>query len=195
MRFPTPLRDIDIFENINKVSVMVLGWDEDQERAEYLRIPKIKHAKTVRLFLHEDHYSVVTSMSKLVNSDLGKHKYYFCPYCPYNHRLEESLKNHVEHCAANNLKKVLMPGEGEHVRFRNWEYTLGKPHVIYADFESRLVRVDVQKGKNTVQTQVHKPIGYCCRVVSDVDPLENVTVQYTAKTRMYPYISSRACFR
>ena len=53
VRFPTSLRNSDIFENINKVSVMVLGWDEDEERVKYLWIPRIKHAKTVRLFLHE----------------------------------------------------------------------------------------------------------------------------------------------
>ena len=75
-----------------------------------------------------------------------------------------------------------MPKQGEHVRFKQLEYRLPKPHVIYADFESRLVKVDVKKGENTVQTQVHKPIGYCYRVVFDVDTSENVTVQYTAKT-------------
>ena len=42
--------------------------------------------------------------------------------------------------------------------------------------------MDVKKGENTVQTQVHKQIGYCYRVVFDVDPSENVTVQYTVKT-------------
>ena len=35
--------------------------------------------------------------------------------------------------------------------------------------------------KKTVQTQKHKPIGYSYRVVSDLDPEENFTVQYTAK--------------
>ena len=75
-----------------------------------------------------------------------------------------------------------MPGEREYVRFKNWEQTIRKPHVIYADFESRLEKVDVKMGKNTVQTQVHKAVGYCYRVVSNVDLSENFTVQYTAKT-------------
>ena len=182
VNFPTPLRKTDIFENINKISVMVLGWDEEEERVGYLRIPKTKHAKAIRLFLHENHYSVITSMSELVSGDLGKHKYYFCPFCSYNHRSEESLKTHMEDCTVNELTSVFMPEEGVNVSFKNWEYTIRKPHVIYADFESRLVRIDVKKVKNTVQTQVHEPIGYCYRMVSDVDPSENVRVQYTAKT-------------
>ena len=57
-----------------------------------------------------------------------------------------------------------------------------KPHVIYADFESCLVKRDVVKDKNTTQTQIHKPAAYCYHLVSDIDPADNITVQYTAKT-------------
>ena len=57
-----------------------------------------------------------------------------------------------------------------------------KPFAFYADFESRLEKVDEKKGNNTTQTQVHRSAGYCYRFVSCVDPSESCMVQYTAKT-------------
>ena len=57
-----------------------------------------------------------------------------------------------------------------------------KPFAFYADCESKLEKVDVKKGNNTVQTRVHQNAGYCYRFVSRVDPSESCTVQYTAKT-------------
>ena len=135
---------------------MVVGWNEGEKRAEYLRLPKTRHAKVIQLFLHEGHDSTITSMSALTQKDFGKNTYYFCPYYPFHH----------QKC----------------VEFKNWEYTLRKPHVIYADFESCLVKRDVVKGKNTTQTQIHKPDAYCYHLVSDIVPADNITVQYTAKT-------------
>ena len=35
--FPTPLHELDIFENINKISVMAFGWDDDEKQVIYLR--------------------------------------------------------------------------------------------------------------------------------------------------------------
>ena len=92
------------------------------------------------------------------------------------------MKDHMRDCIADELTVVVMPEEKECVEFTNWEYTLRKPHAIYADFESCLVRKDVVKGMNTTQTQIHKPAAYCYHLVSDIDPVDNITAQYTAKT-------------
>lgn len=130
----------------------VLGWDEDSERVEYLRLPRTKHKKNICLLLHDGHFSVVKSLSKLVNSNLGKHKYYFCPYCPFSHKSEDSVVKHMENCSINELTEVEMPKKGEHVRFNNWEYTLRKPFAIYADYESRLEKKDTRKGNKKYNT-------------------------------------------
>lgn len=165
---------------------MVLGWNEKERRMEYLRMPKTKHGKAIRLFYHDDHYSTIKKMPTLVRMDFGDNANHFCNFCPFHHRKEEAVKNHMRYCIADELTVVVMPEEGECVEFKNWEYTLGKPHVIYADFESCLVKKDVVKGKNTTQTQIHKPAAYCYHLVSDTNPADNITVQYIAKTKTYP---------
>ena len=37
MSFPTPLHEWDIFENLNKRSVMVLGYDDNENKIVYIR--------------------------------------------------------------------------------------------------------------------------------------------------------------
>ena len=155
---------------------------EESQHVEYLRLPQTKHTKAVQLFLHDGHYSVIVLMSKLTNADMKRRRYHFCPYCPYKHRTEGSLRAHIEGCAVNELTQVEMPEEGECLHFKKWEWVLRGPYTIYADFECRLVKENTKKGEHTVQTQVYVPIGHCYHLVSDVDPAENLTVQYTAKT-------------
>ena len=197
INFPTSFHDIDIFENINKISVMVHGWNENEERIEYLRMPNTKHARAVRLFHYDGHYSVITSMSAFTRKDFKNNTHHFCSYCPFNHRKEEAVKTHMEDCAIDELTEVKMPKEGECVMFKNWDHTVFKPFVIIADCESRLDKVNIEKGKNTTQTQVHRTAGYCYRLISRVDPSESVTVQYTAKTNEEDVSlhSSGACIR
>ena len=50
INFPTALHEIDVFENLNKISVMALGWDEEERRVMYLRKPKNKHEKAIQIF-------------------------------------------------------------------------------------------------------------------------------------------------
>ena len=182
VKFPTSFRDIDVFENLNKVSVKVLGWNEETHKIDHIRLPQVKYTKTATLFLHDEHYSVVVNMRRLTRKDMSDNKYYFCPYCQYKHKSKENVNVHQESCAVNELTQIIMPKEGECVEFKNHEYTLRKPYAIYADFECRFEKVDNKIGNNTTQTNKHIPIGYCYRVVSDIDADENKTYQYKALT-------------
>ena len=180
VKFPASFKDIDVFENLNKISIKVVGWDEETNEVEHLRLPQVKYNKTATLFLHDEHYSVVVNMSRLTAKDNKAHTLYYCPYCAYKHKKTEKVEVHKKICQLNELTEVIMPEQGECVSFKNFEFTLRKPYVIYADFECRFEDVDNNIGENTTQTNRHIPIGYCYRVVSDIDPAENRTYQYTA---------------
>ena len=68
------------------------------------------------------------------------------------------------------------------VRFENHYEIVYKPFVILADFESRLEKVNVQKGDKTELIQRHKPSGYCLRLISRLKSFESCRKSYTAKT-------------
>ena len=92
INFPTALHEIDVFENLNKISVMVLGWDEEESRVMYLRKPKTKHEKAIQIFYHEEHYNGVRKMSALVRRDFANNANHFSPYCSFHHRNEEAVE-------------------------------------------------------------------------------------------------------
>ena len=108
--------------------------------------------------------------------------YRFCPYCTYHHRTADAVERHKKDCKAEKRTIEIMPVEGSVVKFTNLKDIVFKPFVIYADFECRLEKVNIQKGDKTTQAQIHKSSGYCLQLVSRVDPSESRTIQYTAKT-------------
>ena len=185
--FPTPLHELDIFENMNKISVMVFGWDENE--VTYLRQPNTRHERNVQLFYYDGHYSAVKNMSALMRHNMHDHASFYCPYCTYNHRTADAVERHRKDCRAEKRTIEVMPKVGSVVKFENVKDVAFKPFVIYADFECRLEKVNIQKGDKTTQTQIHKSSGYCLQFVSRVDPSESRTIQYTAEVVLLGHYS------
>ena len=113
---------------------------------------------------------------------MGDNASHYCPYCTYHHRTAGAVERHKKDCRAEKRTVEIMLNEGSVVQFENVKEIESKPFVIYADFECRLEKVNIQKGDKTTQTQIHKSSGYCLQFVSRVDPSESRTIQYTAKT-------------
>ena len=180
LSFPTPLHELDIFENMNKISVMVFGWDKNE--VTYLRQPNTRHERNVQLFYHDGHYSTVKNMSTLMRHNMHDNVSFYCPYCTYHHRTADGVARHKKECKAEKRTVERMPKAGSVVKFENFKDLAFKPFVIYADFECRLEKVDIQKEDKTTQTEIHKSSGYCLQFVSRVHPSESRTIQYTAKT-------------
>ena len=111
INFPTTLHEIDVFENLNRISVMVFGWDEEEKRVTRLRNPKNTHEKAVQIFYHENHYSAVRSTSALVRRDFGDNASHFCPYCSFHHRSASAVENHKKDCRAEKFTNEKMPKE------------------------------------------------------------------------------------
>ena len=180
--FPTPLHEWDIFENLNKRSVQILGWDDDEKQVTYLRHPNTRYEKVIRLFYYDEHYSTVRNMSALMRSNTNDNASHYCPYCTYHHRTADAVERHKKNCKAEKRTIEIMPKEGSVVKFESLKEIVFKPFEISADFECRLEKVNNKKGDKTTQTQIHKSSGYCLRFVSRVDPSESRTIPYTAKT-------------
>ena len=58
----------------------------------------------------------------------------------YKLLVQKILKRHVKDCfKINGKQRVIMPKEGEYVKFKNYEIKLKPPFIIFEDFESILV--------------------------------------------------------
>ena len=182
IHFPTPLHEIDIFDNLNETSTMVLGWDDNKKRVIYLRLPKKKFKRTSQLFYHDKHYDSVRDLSKLMRPYFHDNAGHFCHYCTFWNRSETVVKSHMEMCQMDKITVEKLPEPGTFVEFQHHHEKEFKPFVIMADFESKLEKVYEKKGDKTEFIQHHKPSGYCYHLTSRLESTPNCTKKYTAKT-------------
>ena len=64
----------------------------------------------------------------------------FCRYCLQAFSTEEN-KSYNEDCfKIKSKQRIIMPKTGEYVKVKNYERKIKSPLIIYADFESFLVR-------------------------------------------------------
>ena len=80
IEFPTPCfpKTFQTFKKTNEISICIFGLDETNNIVP-LYVSETPHPKTVRLFYQKGkegggHYSLISNMSRLVGSQISKHK-------------------------------------------------------------------------------------------------------------------------
>ncbi|CAG9769728.1 unnamed protein product [Ceutorhynchus assimilis] len=160
LEFPIKLKDVGKFEQLNNISINVYGLDEVYENGRNiievvgpLYFTLSRKARHVNLLLISDdfgntHYYLIRNMSRLISSQLSKHKEakHLCDGCLLYFPTEQKLKAHQEHdCGHVSVKLPTIDSKknkyGEEapeniLKFINFEKKLKVPFVCYADFET-----------------------------------------------------------
>jgi len=181
IEFPVSLKQIDKFEKQNPYAINVYGYNDvnvyplrisnKQEGAQEAFPPN--HVINLLLISNDEtnHYCWVKDMSKLVASQINKHKSkrHFCLRCLNSFQSEKSLKKHVEYCSENEAVKIVMPqiyedGSLPHIQFENFNRKMRVPFVVYADFECFTENIETSSSDEaksfTKKYQKHKPSGF-----------------------------------
>ncbi len=133
--FPVKVEDIHIWEKNNNKFVNVYGYDEDSKKIYNIKMcdgytiiilgeNETQDDKFVNLFLHDDnHYCVIRSLSRLVNSQYNKHKSkgYFCLKCQSGFSTDKIFESHQEVCLQSDAQTCVYPKRGETTKFKNYE--------------------------------------------------------------------------
>ena len=112
------------------------------------------------------HYLVVKSISKLVNGITSNHNGDFhCLNCFHSYRTKNKLKIHGKICKDHDFCNVKMPNENNKIlKYNPGEKSLKVPHIIYADLECLLQKIDTCQNNPeksyTERKAKHKPSGY-----------------------------------
>ncbi|XP_050059778.1 uncharacterized protein LOC114121333 [Aphis gossypii] len=214
--FPTPLSDIAKFEKNNRnVSINVYGLDKKfQPPRKYptyevypLRVVDEEKANHFDLLLVTDdensHYVYISNFSRLIRSQKTGHeeRVVFCKKCftsfddrrhKYKLSGREALTQHKLICGAHKPILPVMPKEGECLRFEAWRNTQRHPIVIYADFETLLVKTDEVKGKNTKIVHKHEAMSYGLIVKASNDVPAELLARYEIPTEPILYRGSES---
>ena len=198
IRAPTPLDDIEKFENQNPdIAVVVLGLNEFNNVIP-LRPSKFSYERKhfVLLLLTKDeeenyHYTLINNSSKLISSQHSKNKgkTFTCFNCFNTFLDKDKYLYHKNQCQSNNPQKLIMPEAGTFVEFKKYQHTKKYPFVIYADIESLTKKIEYcdvnPEISYTTKIQKHEPISYVFRFVSfDQSIIENKTIIYTGEDAM-----------
>ncbi len=167
IQFPVNFRDIMKFENQNPISVNVLAYD-NKTGVYPKRITKEIREHHVDLLWLKDgekgHYTLISNISRLLHQP-GQHngQKFYCYYCLHGFIKKHSLEIHLEDCGKFAMQKVVLPDD-EHkwVKFSAIQKMMKVPFIIYADFESYLLKLQGSENKHafTHAYEYHEPSGF-----------------------------------
>ncbi|RZF45535.1 hypothetical protein LSTR_LSTR005737 [Laodelphax striatellus] len=183
--FPTPLKDVRIFEKLNpSVSINVYGLDSSQNVYPLRLSEFIKRNHFDLLLLQKDtntHWCYIKNLARLVVAQINKHKgkIHICKRCLTHFGRISAFESHERICKKkkkNDLFRAIMPKSNPTVgppimRFKNYQNQYSVPIVVYADFESILKPYHSSQPplstSFTEKTHKHEPFSYCCYTVMD----------------------------
>ena len=140
-KFPIAIKDINVFEMNNDISINVLSVED---RDIYICRNGIRRDPEINLLLiSEDdklHYTEVKSLNRFLSSSNSKHhgKQYFCNNCLQSFTQELSRDEHKVYCIDNKTVRVEMPQKGLTVEFCDGQNQVKVPFMMYTDFEAIL---------------------------------------------------------
>ena len=169
MKFPVAIKDINIFEMNNDISVNVLSVENKDI---YICRKGIRRNCEINLLLiSEDdnlHYTAIKFLSRVLASKNSKrvHKQYFCNNCLQGFTQELRRDQHYSYCIDNEMVRVEMPRKGSTVEFYDGQNQFKVPFMMYVDFEVllELIQERVPGGLNesyTLEVSQHIPSGRC----------------------------------
>ncbi len=179
LQFPINIDEVYKFEKLNNIPIHV--WILDDEFKPYCgRQSSIKNRKQdeyINLLLHDNHYSFIKNMDRLVSKIIkgdnsnNKTKQHLCYRCQnYKSSHEEDLVYHTLFCQDNNedhVEEVMPTDKKDKVFFKDGQKSLACPYRIYCDFESSII-------KQEDGTDLHLVNSYCVYLVNTYDKIKNV---------------------
>ena len=173
-------------EDNNKLLITVLGLDDDDNVIVY-RSPRYArrdiqynyydYTPIILLMIHNDdgksHYVWVKNLSALLSGrdkseNIHQRKSEYCMNCLTRFPSEAKLKKHEAVCVLQG--KVIFPEKDKAtMKFENFQNKWRVPFVVYADFESLLVKPEAQEEETRKIINNHVPIAVSYSVCS-IDP-------------------------
>jgi hypothetical protein len=165
IRYPTSIKDIQIFENNNKIKINIYTYEDEKIQVEQLGNAQYIYNDEINLLLLKEdnkaHYIYIKKIEHLIHlSKLTKYKNSnYCPHCRDILKPEEDYKKHVYkfHYNNENNYNIEMPKEGACIQFKNHMNKNFKPYNIYCDFECSINKTN---DENKIGTHTPNSIGF-----------------------------------
>ena len=118
------------------------------------------YEEDLNLFYHKNHICYIKDLnSYLYSNNKSKKRKYFCNRCLNSFLTQENLDKHKYLCMKYNkrLEKIILPKEGEKLKFRKINHMIKSPFTIYFDIETYFKYFKKTKQKITNHEKLLKP--------------------------------------
>lgn len=178
LEFPMKLSHIHKFEELNKISINVFGYNKINETESIYALYNSKYEFENEIdllyveseevnenYLKNAHYALIRNFNKLARSSCISYKTsslksanIICKKCINYFHSESSYEKHYINCNAGHAQCV-MPKIGENiVKFKNFTHKNKHPIAIYADFESILKPMNEKLNESETKIKHHETI-------------------------------------
>ncbi|GFQ93384.1 uncharacterized protein TNCT_369411 [Trichonephila clavata] len=195
LTFPTPLNQIECFEEKNKISINVFGFEKEIFPLKITTKDFDKHVNLLLISNQEKrHYCLIKSLNRVL-SDLTQHKSesFYCNYCLHRFVKKSVLDAHIVDCRKHKEQKIKMP-ENKWLEFENFKFNLPVPYTIYADFESLIVKINSStpdpERSFTVPIANHIPCGYAYVVIGPDGNFKNPPAVYRGENAVDHFLKN-----
>ena len=146
IKFPVKLTDVPKFAKRTDMSINVYCYNEGcvapllitkEEKEQHIDLLYLKDQDT-------DHYCLIKDLSRLVGSQITKHKesLHICKMCLNGFHSEDKLAEHKTYCSAYQCVKTEMPKPYDNtIEFKNYNHSLRAPFMVGTDFEWMLQKI------------------------------------------------------
>lgn len=178
IEFPVSPDKVKLFEKRSGISINVYSYDEkfvvypllttNDEKGVHVDLLYIKNG-------NNSHYTLIKSLSRLVSQNLNKYEHtkWICRRCLLYFGREDLLLQHKEYCKEHDPVKIMMPKEGEKIKFKDFNRSMKVPFVAYADLECMLKPIQdggtigTKKACSTTKYQKHEAISFSYYIAQD----------------------------
>lgn len=179
MSFPPSFKDIRIFEKMNNLSINVYGLDNKHNVTGPLYITTSRKCSHVNLLYIQKngkgHYCLIKNLLRLVKRQVTDHKgnMFLCESCLQTFVSKTKFTSH-------NCNEILteLPEKNSYLQFKNFERQQKIKFIIYADFESILMKCNENTSENTRLYEIHQPSCFGYYICCSHDPKLNKYVTY-----------------
>ena len=153
LEFPTKVKDIPKFENLNNLNVNV--FELTNSVLTPIHINKNYLQSQIDLLLFENHYCLITKLHCLLNKD--SHMKWVCRRCLTAFSSEDILNQHIDRCQKQQPTNITFSWK-DHLKFEDYHMKVPVPIRVYADFECinqpAELRTDIPKGDHEAAPKV-----------------------------------------
>lgn len=164
IEYPVSIKDIHKYEELNGIKINVFKLSEKESQIiEHLYVSNTRNENILNLLYIEQegngHYVIINNLNALRPDT--HHTRHICPQClskSYNTR--DKLDEHMKLCLKYDSQKVEFPEKGKNIlQFNNKGNEFMHPFNIVADFESTLLKCEIENGQ-VIKYQKHIPNSY-----------------------------------